>query len=63
MFASINFNLLMSLAIMGGCVVSKAFAASVVAGAVGVAIACVVLFAKNGNGTPVTRVRMFLKTL
>ena len=62
MFASINFNLLMSLAIMGGCVVSKAFAASVVAGAVGVAIACVVIFSKSSNDTPVTRVRTFFKS-
>ncbi|MEZ0225117.1 MAG: hypothetical protein ACAH83_11230 [Alphaproteobacteria bacterium] len=63
MFATINFNMLMSIALMTGCVVSKAFAAAVVAGAVGVAIACLVLFARNSNGTPVTRVRMFLKTL
>lgn len=62
MFASINFNLLMSLAIMGGCVVSKAFAASVVAGAVGVAIACVVLFSRNSNSGAVTRVRTFLRS-
>jgi hypothetical protein len=62
MFASINFNLLMSLAIMGGCIVSKAFAASVVAGAVGVFVACVVMFSRNSNSTPVTRVKMFLKS-
>ena len=63
MFASINFNLLMSVAMMAGCVASKAFAASVIAGALGVFIACVIIFAKKDNASPVLKMRMMLRSI
>jgi hypothetical protein len=63
MFASVNFNLLMSMAITAGCFVSKAFAASVVAGAFGVFIACVIIFTKRDNASALERVRGALRFL
>lgn len=49
MFASIHANLILSVATMAGCCVSKPFAASVVAGAVGVFIACVVIYLNRNS--------------
>jgi hypothetical protein len=63
MFASINFNLLMSMAIAAGCVVSPAFAAAVVCGALGVFIACVIIFTKKDESSPLTKVRSLLRSL
>jgi hypothetical protein len=63
MFASINFNLLMSMAIAAGCVVSKAFAAAVIAGALGVFIACLVIFTKRDESSPLMKVRSLLRSL
>jgi hypothetical protein len=56
MFASVNFNLIMSIAIMTGCAVSKPFAAAVVCGAFGVFIACVVIFSRKDNSSTVDKV-------
>ncbi len=56
MFASINFNILMSMAITAGCFVSKAFAAAVVAGSVGAFIACVVIFTRKDNSSTIDKV-------
>jgi hypothetical protein len=61
MFASINFNLLMSIAISVGCVVSKPFAASVVAGSVGVFIACVVIFSKKDNSSSLSNISNLMR--
>ncbi len=63
MFASINFNMLMTMAIAAGCVVSKAFAAAVVAGALGVFVACFIIFTKKDQSSALTKVRSLLRSL
>lgn len=63
MFATINFNILMSVAITAGCIASEAFAASVIAGALGVFIACVVIFTKKDNAGPLLKMRSMLRSL
>lgn len=63
MFASINFNILMSMAITAGCFVSKAFAASVIAGTFGVFIACVIIFTRRDNASALHKVRGMLRSL
>lgn len=49
MFASLKLNALFSGFIMTGCVCSPEFAASVVAGAVGTAVAALVIFGIHGG--------------
>lgn len=49
MFASLKLNALFSMVIMGGCVVSAPFAASVIAGALGTCFAAVVIFGVYGD--------------
>lgn len=63
MFASINFNILMSMAITAGCLVSKVFAASVVAGSFGVFIACAVIIARSENSPAGMKMRSMLRQL
>ncbi len=54
MFASLKLNALLSGFIMTGCVCSPEFAASVVAGAVGTAVAALIVFGLHGGpGHPV----------
>ena len=49
MFASLKLNAMLSGLIMTGCVCSPEFAASVVAGAVGTAVAALVIFGIHGG--------------
>ena len=49
MFASIKAHIFFSIMLTAACLVSKVFAASVVAGSVGMFIACAVVLVKQGG--------------
>jgi hypothetical protein len=63
MFASVQINFLLTLAITAGCWISKIFAASVVAGAAGVFVACAwVLTRQSHRQAMIAMLRRFYTT-